>query len=765
MKARLKWLLAAGAIVIVGGGIALLWSFHHAISASGFWKSNAATILQYAVPLVLALLGWTAQQIITSRPQQSTPKQVKKARKALAGRGLEWWRGIPQPAWPGRVLRAGLSPLEVTWSGTAADGTSISGTTTDVADLVRRLRDGLPFRLVIRGESGSGKSVFARLLMTELLRQSRSGEPVPVFLPLWSWDPDRERVNDWMKRRIAEDYPELGDQSSYGPTAVSSLVDQGLVLPILDGLNALPRELRQAMFDDGWLTAQDRLILTCRTWGFDRFRGFAVIEPQAVNIDDATGFLGAVTDYPKDKWDAQKADADFAALCTKSRLIYLASAVCTRAGYDPGTFCSALAQAPGGTAEQRLTGMLIPAFMRQRDRWERQYPAYGEEQATRWLGLLAPLGLRPGEDLRETGSHAPDHIDPGMSCIAWWNLHRGVPWIDRHQALLRAAAAAVLAFVVNYSIFQGYRTWHYAVFTSGGYAIAVFAAAFYLGRDRPGRDAADPARHWASWNPLLQAALLAGVSLGILVGIRQGLWHNGPHFGWKWDLRIGAETGVSDGLEMGLIVVFTRVIAGVPRPPRGMWAISRAPTARPETRMFLQALGLGLLFAVIWGVGALVKQASWPTSFPWEPFLVVLITGVDFALGAWLFRWSSTWSRTVRRADPRSAARAELVSALLCPLILAFTFGFAFGVTPPFNFNGPDVWAWFVVGLMLGSLGNEWPLYVAALGALRSRRDRRLPVRLMRFLDCCASRGLLQPVGQAYQVQDDGLLERLTRVR
>ncbi len=777
MQGRLKWLLAACAIVIVGGGIALLWALHHAISASGFWRHHASTILQYAIPPVLALLGWTVQQAITSRPRQSTPKHVQKARKALASRGLEWWRGIPQPAWPGRVLRAGLSPLEVTWSGMAADGTAINGKTTNVTTLAQRFRDGRPFRLVIRGASGSGTSVFARLLMAELLKQSKPGEPVPVFLPLWSWDPDRERMSDWMKRRIGEDYPELGDQSSYGPTAVSSLVDQGLVMPILDGLNALPRQLRKIMFDDGWLMAQDRLILTCRTWDFHRVAGFAVIAPDDVNIDDATGFLGGVTDYSKDTWDAHKADSDFAALCANPRLIYLTSAVCVRAGYDPDTFCGKLAGTPGGTAEDRLAGMLIPAFMRERDRWERHYPAYGEEKATRWLGLLAPLGLRKAEDLRGTGSHATGDTDPGMSCIAWWNLHRGVPWIDRHQATLRALAAGLITFGVTYAIFQGFRSWHYALFTSAPYAIAVFAAAFYLCRDRPERDAANPAttrrghlrlarwlaRHWTSWNPLVQAALVAGLGMTILIGIRQGVWHSGRSVGFGQDLLTSLAAGVSDGVEIGLIVAFTRIIAGVPRPPRGMWAISRRPAVRLQARTFLRAIGLGALLAVIWGVGGLIKQGSWPKAIPWEPFLVVLITGIDFALGAWLFRWSNAWSGSARRADPRSAARAELDSALLCPLILAFTFGFAFGITPPFNFNGTDVWAWFVVGLMLGSLGNEWPLYVAALGALRGRRDRRLPARLMRFLDCCASRGLLQPIGQAYQIQDDGLLERLTR--
>ena len=103
------------------------------------------------------------------------------------------------------------------------------------------------------------------------------------------------------------------------------------------------------------------------------------------------------------------------------------------------------------------------------------------------------------------------------------------------------------------------------------------------------------------------------------------------------------------------------------------------------------------------------------------------------------------------------------MSALLRPLILGFTFAFAFGISAPFNFTSVDVWAWFAVGVILGSLGNEWPLYVTALVALRRGRERKLPLRLMRFLECCSDPGLLRPIGQAYQIQDDGLLGQLVQ--
>ena len=68
-----------------------------------------------------------------------------------------------------------------------------------------------------------------------------------------------------MKYRIELAYPELEDEATYGPTAVAGLVHQGRVLPILDGLDALPRACRAKVLDDGELMSQAPLIVTGRT--------------------------------------------------------------------------------------------------------------------------------------------------------------------------------------------------------------------------------------------------------------------------------------------------------------------------------------------------------------------------------------------------------------------------------------------------------------------------------------------------------------------
>lgn len=774
MQSRLKWLLAACAVTIVAGGIVLLWSLHGSVADSHLWHKHASTVLQYAIPPILALFGWTAQQLIASRPRQSTPEQVQEAKKALIGRGFEWWRGIPQPAWPGRVLRAGLSPLEVTWAGDA-DGEEISGSTSDVTELAKRFRGLKPFRLAIRGPSGAGKSVFARLLMTELLKTADSG-PVPVFLPLWSWDPGRERLHDWIKRRITEDYPELSDGATYGPTAVTNLVDQGIILPILDGLDSLPRCWHAKVFDDSGLMSQDRLVLTCRTNQPDREDGFVVVTPRNVGETEAVRFLEAVTRKPGKEWRDQAGQPDFATIFSKPRLIYMTSTICERKGMSPGRLAEDLSIRPtdedDATVEDRLLRMLVPALLSGPGKDGREYPPYYQGKEQGWLKLLAPLGLWEQVDLRNPLSHEPrGRKYPGMSCIAWWNLHRGVPYLDENQARLRAVVSSLLSWLVIDLIFLLDRGWRYALLTSASYGFMVFFAALFLAANRTTPTVVlknlakrrHPAlawwlrRSWPRWRPLVLAGASTLVVAGLLIGYRDGGFHHHRGY-WIWT---GSKTGFFDGLNDAFILAVTYAIARVPRPPREIWAVGSGPVTRSEVRQFMLALAMGVPFGLEWGISAAAKGQHPHASTLGQAVLTGLITGIDFAVGVWLFQWSGSWSRPERVRDPQSAARADLVGALLRPLILGFTFAFAFGISAPFNFTGVDVWAWFVVGLAFGSLETEWPLYFAAIRALRGR-DQQLPIRLMRFLDNCQGSGLLSSAGQAYQIHDDGLLKQLT---
>ncbi|MEU6372132.1 NACHT domain-containing protein [Streptomyces sp. NPDC046909] len=126
--------------------------------------------------------------------------------------------------------------------GHEADVGAVHGQLGDVANYYRSLSAG---RLVVTGAPGAGKTLLAIELILALLEQPRPGEPVPVRLALSSWaelasdtnpsgvgtDPVR-LFTSWMSRTLVETY-------RLPPTAARALVDAGMILPVLDGLDEM----------------------------------------------------------------------------------------------------------------------------------------------------------------------------------------------------------------------------------------------------------------------------------------------------------------------------------------------------------------------------------------------------------------------------------------------------------------------------------------------------------------------------------------------
>ena len=171
----------------------------------------------------------------------------------------------------------------------------------DVDEIVAAFRR-LPYRqLVVLGEAGAGKSVLAMLLTLRLLKDHEPEQPVPVLLPIASWNPAQESVHDFLVRRLGEDYPSLAVRGESGQALAQLLVARRKIVPVLDGLDELPGGMHpQAVQALDSYAAPDRpLVVTCRSREYEQavrnsgsvLSRSAVVEIEPVTAGQAIVFL------------------------------------------------------------------------------------------------------------------------------------------------------------------------------------------------------------------------------------------------------------------------------------------------------------------------------------------------------------------------------------------------------------------------------------------------------------------------------------------
>ncbi|HEX9540105.1 MAG TPA: hypothetical protein VGA04_18245 [Streptosporangiaceae bacterium] len=104
-------------------------------------------------------------------------------------------------------------------------------------------------RMVIVGNPDSGKSGAGVLLVLAALKhreqvpeKDRPLVPVPVMFTLHGWDPNTQRVEDWLVSRLQQIYPLFAGKG--GAADGAQLIRAGRVAVILDGLDEIADELR-----------------------------------------------------------------------------------------------------------------------------------------------------------------------------------------------------------------------------------------------------------------------------------------------------------------------------------------------------------------------------------------------------------------------------------------------------------------------------------------------------------------------------------------
>jgi transcriptional regulator with XRE-family HTH domain len=588
-------------------------------------------------------------------------------------------------------------------------------------DLITLFRQ-LPKRqLVVLGEPGAGKTAFAVLLTLALLGDLNPGDPVPVLLPVSSWDPRGEHLYDWLARTLADEYPGLGNAAAYGSRAAQRLVAGGHVMPVLDGLDEKPAELHAAAIDAIDLaTAGGRpFVLTCRGAEYERavLRGgailasAAVVEMQPVGVEEAARFLTAREPAGQPRWQPV---IEHMRTCPRGALAQAMSTPLmvdlARAAYDgPVAEPAGLADAAGfpdsASIEEHLLDALLPAAY---PRQVSQLSAaggirlavllpYEPEQASRWLTFLARhlLSARTRD-------------------LEWWQLAAGIPPVTR--GLIFTLPPAVM-FSVTGELAGGLRM---ALVAGLAFGLAGFAANATGRRHEPQR--AEMRFRGTAARFLRRSAIGLIIAIALVLG-----WSLGrsvvlvlcPVFA----LATGAHVWLDAPAEAG------RVSSPV--------TVLRQDRAATLAYALSFAVSLGTFFALADMSGDKIHYA--PVLGGSFDIVQALATGIAGGL-AGRFAFGRTGSVAYGLAAAVAGGQVIMHSGgLVHGLLTGSTFGIALGLTI--------------------LLSRAWGSFILTRAWLAIRR--RTPLRLMRFLADAHQRSVLRQVGAVYQFRHARLQDSL----
>ncbi|MCS7480466.1 hypothetical protein ACFFQW_17085 [Umezawaea endophytica] len=287
------------------------------------------------------------------------------------------------------------------------------GDVTTLADVVRAL----PARqLVVLGPSASGKTSAAILLLLDLLRQRSSTEPVPILIHAAEWDPATASFREWMARRLIADYPHAFPGGWKGPAVATRLVEQGLVMPIIDGLDRMGMERESAESRRAHLlvelssgAADQPFVLVSRTAEYEatvRRTGTAlgralVLRLAPVPAREVAIHLTAGQVDSEQRWGSvitrlrEQPSGILATALSSPLMSSLARIVYTRPERDPGEL---LDWAESGRLQTCLLSEYVTATYDDHRvlTAEPLSETYTEDQARQWLSVLAAALTRSG---------------------------------------------------------------------------------------------------------------------------------------------------------------------------------------------------------------------------------------------------------------------------------------------------------------------------------------------------------------------------------
>lgn len=306
----LGWLM----VTLATSAIVIAYTVNGGPAAEITDRAQVASTLLAAVLIVPPAVVWAVKRIGPVDSSPPAPTDLLAAAHYIASQTSARWkrelieRGIQSPApvrvrwqWssgehitPVEELRnSGALPSDPLPLPTAARGSDAgevldSGRVTELHDEVyARLQHG---RLLLVGEAGAGKTGAMILLLVEALRSReqlsdslKARVPVPLWLTLGTWMPDKQGFREWVIDVACRDFAQLGSAAT-GRSIVEQLFDSGRLALFLDGFDEMPEPARKKAIDRIGLEAGGlRLVITSRPLElFEASRGKARLDYVAV---------------------------------------------------------------------------------------------------------------------------------------------------------------------------------------------------------------------------------------------------------------------------------------------------------------------------------------------------------------------------------------------------------------------------------------------------------------------------------------------------
>lgn len=636
-------------------------------------------------------------------------------------------------------------------AGSASESLNLSGSLDDV----NKIFDKVPSkRIVVLGKAGSGKTILAVRYALGALDHRASDEPVPVVLGIATWDPKELSLQEWMIRRLTEDYPGLGRSAPGGFSLASALVSSGRILPVFDGFDEIAAELRYSA-----LTALNSttfpLVLTSRPEEFQSvvdsvgvLSGAAAVSLIDLTIGDLTDYLPRTTRriiqgrQSTTKWDpvlnSMKDNPDRpgsklarTVLSTPLMVALARTAYSDANSADPRELLDSKRFDTAERLEEHLLDAFIPAVYKfpvsqvQANRKKR----FPEKDAQRWLRYLSV-------DLDRLGSRD----------MEWWRLRDSVPLRERLlvAGLVGTVGAGVLLGVI----------WRFGAGLGLGFGIGI--ALVKAGRP--------PIRVMPRIRGR-ERELLGSVTGGVIGGITGA-------FTGKIALEL---SGSAKGLILGPLEHETRVstsgsisialigfMTGFALATLSWFGIRRttpnSPRATRRVPEWLLAPSATFSLCVVGGIIGSVALG----------FNGGLTLGVAFGLSGGFIIGLEAALDIKTAATPMSLLRTDRRNALASGALLGLTLGLAVLIAT-WSALGPVRALTLASGccLMQGiaisvafTAWGHWIIFVRGWLSLKGC----LPFMLAEFLNDAHQRGVLRQTGPAYQFRHARLQNRLAAV-